>query len=154
VRGIGVRPDGESAAIFAAFNTAFTSRYGSNPRTSGMGSSYDAMYAIAYAIASTPGTPVTGAMVARGLASLGAGDPVSVGQGQASLALQTLAAGKSIALRGTFSSMLWDSHGDIVGGTAEVWCVGTAGGATAFGSSGLTMDVATQFISGAYVQCP
>lgn len=153
VRGIGVRPDGDSASVFAAFNTAFTSQYGSNPGTSGMGSSYDAMYSIAYAIAATPGMPVTGASVAQGLGSLGAGMTISVGQGQANIALQTLAGGKSIALRGTFSAMLWDTNGDIVGGTAEVWCVGVASGTAAFGSSTLTMDVGTQVISGTYTQC-
>jgi branched-chain amino acid transport system substrate-binding protein len=153
VRGIGVRPDGDSGPVFAAFNTAYTTRYGSNPGTSGMGSSYDAMYSIAYAIAATPGLPVTGASIAKGLGSLGSGPAISVGQGQAAVALQTLAGGQSIALRGSFSAMLWDTHGDIVGGTAEVWCVGAGGGTPAFGSSGLTMDVATQLISGAYAQC-
>jgi branched-chain amino acid transport system substrate-binding protein len=154
VRGIGVRPDGDSAPVFAAFNTAFTTRYGSNPGTSGMGSSYDAMYSVAFAIAAMPGVPVTGANVAKGLGSLGAGAAISVGQGQAAVALQTLAAGQSIALRGSYSAMLWDVHGDIVGGTAEVWCVGSGGGTPAFGSSGLTMDVASQVISGSYTQCP
>ncbi|MDP9149799.1 MAG: hypothetical protein M3O36_07685 [Myxococcota bacterium] len=153
VRGIGIRPDPDSVPVFASFGTAFTSRYGANPRTSGMGSSYDAMYAIAYAIASVPSTTVTGATIAQGLSSLGGGVAVSVGQGQANLALQTLAAGKPIALRGTFSAMVWDAHGDIVGGTAEVWCIGTSGGTAAFASSGLTMDIATQVLSGTYVQC-
>jgi hypothetical protein len=154
VRGIGVRPDGDSTAVFAAFNTAFTSSYGSNPGTSGMGSSYDAMYAIAYAIAATPGLPVTGASVAQGLGSLGEGASINVGQGGASNALQTLSAGRSIALRGTFSPMVWDTHGDIVGGTAEVWCIGTGSGVPAFGSSGETMDVASQVISGTFTPCP
>jgi ABC-type branched-subunit amino acid transport system substrate-binding protein len=153
VRGIGVRPDGNSAPVFAAFNTAFLSRYGSNPGTAGMATSYDAMYSIAYAIAAAGNVPISGDRVAKGLRSLASGDIINVGQAQASLAFQRLSAGSSIALRGTFSPMQWDFNGDVVSGTVEVWCVGLAGGTASFGSSGVTMDISTQIVGGTYTQC-
>jgi len=153
VRGMGVRPDGNSTSVFASFNAAYTSRYGANPGTSAMGPSYDSMYAIAYALAATRSQPVTGASVAQGLRSLSSGDSLQVGQNQANNAFQQLAAGKSIALRGTYSLLQWDFNGDIVGGTMEVWCIGLSGGMPVFASAGKTMDVATQIVNGSYTQC-
>jgi ABC-type branched-subunit amino acid transport system substrate-binding protein len=153
LRGVGVRPDTNSAATFGTFESAYQGRFGTDPSPSATAATYDAMYGVAYAIAASPGAPPTGASVARGLRSLGVGDAFSVGAGQARVVMQSLAAGKSVSLRGTFSLMQWDSAGDIMGGTVEVWCVGTASGASAFGSSGLTMDVQTQVVGGAFVQC-
>jgi hypothetical protein len=153
VRGMGVRPDGNSSSAFASFNTAYASRYGSNPGTSAMGPSYDSMYSIAYALAATASQPVTGASVAQGLRSLASGESIQVGLNQANNAFSQLAAGKSIALRGTHTLMQWDFKGDIVGGTMEVWCIGLSGGMPVFASAGKTMDVATQIISGTYTQC-
>jgi len=154
LRGIGPTPDAASAQTFAAFDAAFTSAYGSNPQVPDMGTSYDAMYSIAYAIAATAGMPVSGPSIAKGLSMLGSGTAVSVGAAQASAALQALASGQSIALQGTFTAMQWAGNGDIAGGTLEVWCVGGSSGAPAFGGSGRTLDVGTQTLSGAYSPCP
>ena len=153
LRGIGVTPDAASAQTFAAFNAAFTSAYGSNPQVPDMGTSYDAMYSIAYAIAATTNMPLSGPGIAKGLSMLGSGTAVSVGAPQASTALQSLASGQSIALQGTFTAMQWGSNGDIAGGTLEVWCVGVSSGPPAFASSGRTLDVGTQTPSGAYSPC-
>jgi hypothetical protein len=153
LRGVGVTPDAASAQTFAAFNAAFTSAYGSNPQVPDMGTSYDAMYSIAYAIAATADMPVSGPGIAKGLSMLGSGTTVSVGAAQASATLQSLASGRSIALQGTFTAMQWDGNGDIAGGTLEVWCVGVSSGAPAFAGSGRTLDVGTQTLSGAYSPC-
>jgi branched-chain amino acid transport system substrate-binding protein len=152
VRGIGVKPDTSSAPILDAFTASFTARYGAPPRTSGAALSYDAMYAVAFAIAATPDLPVSGPSVAHGLRALGVGDAFSVGPNQAAQVMQSLSTGTSVSLRGTESAMQWDPMGDIAGGTAEVWCIGT-GAVPAFASGGLTMDVQTQIIGGAFVQC-
>jgi len=153
LRGIGVTPDAASAQTFAAFSAAFTSAYGSNPQVPDMGTSYDAMYSIAYAIAATANVPLSGPSIAKGLSMLGSGTAVSVGAAQASAALQSLASGQSIALQGTSTAMQWDINGDIAGGTLEVWCVGVSSGAPAFASSGRTLDVGTRTLSGAYSPC-
>ena len=153
VRGIGLRPDGNSTPVFASFNAAYTSRYGENPGTSAMGPSYDAMYSIAYALAATAGEPVSAQSVAKGLRSLASGEVHPVGQNYANQAMLTLGAGASITLRGTHSVMKWDFNGDIVGGTMEVWCVGLAQDSPVFDSSGKSLDVATQTIDGIYTQC-
>jgi ABC-type branched-subunit amino acid transport system substrate-binding protein len=153
VRGIGVRPDGLSASVFAQFNSSFVTRYGANPGTSNMGNAYDAMYSVAFALAATRSEPPSGASVAKGLLALGSGDAINVGISSAGGAMQALSGGKSIQLRGTFSLMQWDTNGDIAGGTLEVWCIGAPSGVAAFGSSGVTMDVQTQTIGGTFTQC-
>jgi ABC-type branched-subunit amino acid transport system substrate-binding protein len=156
IRGIGIRPEAGSAPVLAAFTSAFTSRYGAPPPASAMAAaaaSYDATYAIAYAIAATPGAPLSGASVAQGLRTFGVGDAEMVGAKAVGEVLRQLSAGRSVALRGTFGPLQWDATGDIAAGNAEVWCVGTSRGAAAFGSSGLTMDVQTQVVGGAFVQC-
>jgi len=157
VRGIGVGADTGSSAVLADFRAAFAARYGSPLATdateSAAGASYDAMYAIAYALATSTAKAPTGAGVAHGLRSLAVGAAATAGPTGLASSLHALAADQSVSLRGTFGSMQWDASGDITGGTLEVWCLGGAGGAPTFGSSGLTMDVRTQVVGGAFVQC-
>jgi ABC-type branched-subunit amino acid transport system substrate-binding protein len=153
IRGVGVKPDASSAPVLDDFRAAFAARYGAAPAESAAAVSYDAMYAIAYALAATPGQAPTGASVAHGLRTLAVGNPAVVGAKGLGPVMRDLSSGKSVSLRGTFGLMQWDTSGDITGGTVEVWCVGGGAGAPAFGGSGLTMDVQTQVVGGAFVQC-
>jgi hypothetical protein len=91
--------------------------------------------------------------VAQGLNDLFYGTTYPVGVNSASGAFQTLASAGHIALQGTFTLMHWDSNGDIVGGTMQVWCVATSSGTPAFAPSGRTLDLASMQITGAYTQC-
>ena len=153
VRGIGVRPDAASASVLTDFRAAFATRWGAPPAELEAPLAYDATYAVAYALAATSGTVPTGATVAQGLRALAVGTAATVGKAGLASALSDLGGGKSVSVRGTYGPLQWDPNGDIHGGTIEVWCLGTAAGAPAFGSSGLTMDVATQVVGGAFVQC-
>jgi ABC-type branched-subunit amino acid transport system substrate-binding protein len=159
VRGVGVRPDASSATVLSDFVTAFTRRHGvapgppSSQTTASAAAAYDATYAIAYAIAATPHLPLFGPSVAQGLRSLAIGDAFTVGPSSVEAVVRALEANRSVALRGTFSSMQWDLTGDMSTGSVEVWCIGSLSGRPVFGSSGLTMDVANQVIGGAFVQC-
>lgn len=152
VRGVGIKPDTGSAPVLDAFVTAFTQRYGKAPSAFPAALSYDALYAVAYAISASPDVAITGASVAKGLRALGVGDAFTVGAASSATIMKSLAAGTSVSLRGTGSVLQWDASGDIAGGTAEVWCIGAAAPA-AFASGGLTMDVQTQVVGGAFVQC-
>jgi ABC-type branched-subunit amino acid transport system substrate-binding protein len=153
VRGVGVTPDATSVAVFASFNAAYKGYYGTNPGTSGMGPSYDAMYSIAYAIAAIRGMPITGASIAQGLNALDYGTAFSVGANSASGAFQALTSVGHIALQGTFTLMHWDNNGDIVGGTLQVWCVSTSSGTPSFAASGRNLDLTSMQITGTYTQC-
>ena len=153
VRGVGVTPAPAALPVLNAFNSAYTARYGTNPRVSGMGQSYDAIYAIALALAATTDQRPTGTSVAGGLAKLGAGPVSLIGQGNVRNAFQQLTMGATITATGTFSDFKWDTKGDLAGGIVEMWCV-SAGAPNFFASSGLTFDVATLMPNGAYTPCP
>jgi ABC-type branched-subunit amino acid transport system substrate-binding protein len=153
IRGVGVKPDASSLPVLEDFRAAFTARYGAPAPEPAGPLTYDATYAVAYAIAATPSMPPVGASVAHGLRMLSVGSPAAVGSKGLGAVRGELSAGRSVALRGTFGLMQWDASGDITGGTVEVWCLGGAVGSAPFGSSGLTMDVQTQVVGGAFVQC-
>jgi hypothetical protein len=154
VRGVGVTPDTASTPVFNAFSADYRAAYGSNPGTAGMGPAYDAMYSVAYAIATLGSAPVTGANIGKGLNELYYGSSFDVEPTMAGAAFQQLTSAGNIALQGTFTLMHWDGNGDIVGGTLEVWCVsGSDAGAGIFGHSGLYEDLASGSITGTYTQC-
>jgi hypothetical protein len=156
VRGVGVTPDASSTGVFSAFNLDYSGAYQSNPGTAGMGPAYDAMYSLAYSIATLGGAPITGTNIARGLNNLDFGSSFSIEPTMAGGALQQLMGAGHITLQGTFTVMHWDANGDIVGGTMQVWCVSPGSGAMpkpAFGDSGRHLDLVTNQISGSYTQC-
>lgn len=158
VRGTGHTPEPDSVAVFNSFNGTYSTRYGDNPRVSAMGPSYDAMYAIAFALAATTDEPVSGTSIAHGLKKLGVGqNPKELPVGIASIreGYQLLTSGQPFRPIGTFNRMGWNAKGDISGGKVEVWCIGTpGGGAPVYLPSGLTMDVTSQQISGTFTACP
>jgi ABC-type branched-subunit amino acid transport system substrate-binding protein len=158
VRGTGITPGAESRPYYDSFKTAFNTRYGTAlaELTSGMGPAYDATFAIAYALTLTRDEAPTGHAVAKGLSALGVPGSERLGiqhPGNTQRALRLLAGGTSITPIGTFSPLGWDGQGAIVGGTLEIWCVGTLGGRASYGSSGLTYDLETQTSAGAFAPC-
>lgn len=153
LRGVGVTSGPAAVPILNSFNAAFSSRYGANPRVSNMGQSYDGMYALALALAATTDERPSGKAIAKGLTKLATGADVTIGQANVRAAFQKLAAGETVRATGTFSEFKWDQNGDLAGGLVEMWCV-SGGTPNFFGSSGLTMDVATLAPSGTYTQCP
>jgi hypothetical protein len=150
-----VAPDSRSAPVYQAFKVAYAGRHPGKPTTiSGMGSSYDAVYSIAFALAATTDTPVSGGSIAAGLAKLsGGGTTIPVGPTTILSAFQQLTAGNSITAIGTFAPLEWDSRGAIAAGMVELWCIGAQGATPDFASSGLLYNIKSQTYSGTYVQC-
>lgn len=146
IRGVGPVSPVASAPVLADFTTAFAARYGTAP-AGGVNAMYDAMYALAYA--SGTGSDRIG----HGLRALAVGQQAFVGPKAMGDVAVLLAKGQPMQLVGTQGPLQWDANGDLRGGTIEVWCVGSRSGAAAYGSSGMTMDVQTQVVGGAYVQC-
>jgi ABC-type branched-subunit amino acid transport system substrate-binding protein len=155
VRGTGIKPGADSAPIYMAFQLDYQLKFpGSGATTSGMGPAYDATYAIAFALAATRDLPVSGSSIAQGLRKLAGGTTlVEVGATKALQAFQKLAAGDKIKALGTFGPLDWDPDGAVVGGTLEMWCIGSASGTPAYQTSGLTFDIKTQMKAGQYTQC-
>ncbi len=152
LRGVGVQAEAPSLPVLQAFRTSWASRYGGTPSLRAA-AAYDMIYALAFARASARGEALSGATLGRGLRRLGVGDPVAIGPAGARAALETLRAGGSVSPRGTTAKLTWDTAGDVASGTLEVWCVGTASGAPSFGGAGVSMDVSTQVVGGAFTQC-
>ena len=154
IRGVASTFDTASASIHEGFRSRYAAAFeGASPSSMSAAATYDATYAVAYAIAATPGATPSGANVARGLRRLATGTAASVGPAEAAATMKLLGGGKSVALRGANTLLKWDARGDIAAGTVEVWCIGAATGAPAFGSSGMKMDVETQVVGGSFVQC-
>jgi ABC-type branched-subunit amino acid transport system substrate-binding protein len=154
VRGTGVTAEASSRPVQEAFQRAFARRYPNQPATiSGMGPAYDATYALAYALAATRELPIRGASIARGLRELGIGATMEVGSPQLTAAFDQLESGAGIRALGTSGPLQWDEHGAVHGGTIEVWCVGSSGGAAVFASGGVRYDIASREVNGSYIGC-
>jgi ABC-type branched-subunit amino acid transport system substrate-binding protein len=143
VRGIGATYTTAARDVHVAFRAAFERRY---PRmfaaVSGLDSTFDAVYAIAFAIASAREVPQSGRAFAAGLASLSKGtqpvELVSEGVGEA---LERAAMGGSLRVLGSLAPLGWDERGAPLAGALEVWCVSEQNGAVEFASSELRADV-------------
>lgn len=154
-RGTGIVPAPESQPVYELFKQQYQVAFQSgNPNISGMGPSYDAAYAIAYAIAAIGDAPVSGPAIADALSRISGGETdIEVGSPDLTEAFSLLSEGNRIDAIGTFGPLKWDERGAVVGGTLEMWCIGASGGTPQYRSSGLTFDLETMVESGKYVQC-
>ncbi len=154
ISGIGLTSGGPSASVLSAFQIAYQSRYGRPANQTGMGSSYDATYAIAFALAATADQPVSGRSIANGLALLSGGPTqIELGPTRILAAFQRFALGDTIDAVGAYTPLRWDLAGAILGGTIEVWCIGTDESGPVFEGSGLTYDLASGEFTGQYRPC-
>jgi branched-chain amino acid transport system substrate-binding protein len=153
VRGTGITPGPESVAVHRAFELDYLARYTTTPTASGAGPSYDATYAIAYALAATRELPVTGANIAKGLRKLAGGTPINVGSSSVLTAFSRLGAGENIDAIGTFVPFAWDERGAVVNGTIEIWCIGAPAGTPAYQTARRYYDIKADVLSGMYTPC-
>lgn len=154
VRGTGTKPAPESESVANAFNLDYKAHYGEVPTASGAGTSYDAAYAIAYALAATKDLEPSGASIAKGLRKLKGGQAkVTTGTQDLLLAFQHLASGNAITAYGTACPLDWDANGTVNGGTIDMWCIGKVDGKPLFQSSGLVLNIGDAAPSGKYEQC-
>jgi ABC-type branched-subunit amino acid transport system substrate-binding protein len=156
IRGTGVTPGVRSVAVNDAFMVSYATRYMGQPANIfGMGPAYDSTYAIAYAIASLRGAPLTGASIAKGLGQLSGGaTTIEIQNTKILAAFRKLTGGEAITAIGTFSMLQWDDSGAALGGTIELWCVSSPNGKATYDRSGLMLDTATGQSIGQYTQCP
>jgi hypothetical protein len=156
VRGTGVTPSNRSQPVFNAFRVSYELRYpGATANVSGMGPSYDAAYAIAFALAASKSLPVRGTNIATGLRQLSGGaTEIQLQETQVLAAFQRLSRDQSIDAVGTFGPLAWTENGAIQGGTVEMWCVGKTNDGVGFQGAGVTLEIETGKTRGEYVQCP
>ncbi|MDB4986156.1 MAG: Branched-chain amino acid transporter, amino acid-binding protein [Myxococcaceae bacterium] len=155
IRGTGIVPTSRSLPVYSAFQLDYAARWPGSPNTiSGMGPSYDATYAIAYALAATRDLPVSGASIAMGLAKLSLGGPeLELESTKILAAFSQLTMGQAVSAIGTYAPLSWDSQGAPRGGRVEVWCISPGSPSASYASSGLSMDLKSQVLDGHYTQC-
>jgi ABC-type branched-subunit amino acid transport system substrate-binding protein len=155
VRGTGITPSPESKPAFDAFKIDYGTRFpGSSTTISGMGPSYDAVFAIAFGIAANRTKLVTGPNIVDGFARLVGGDmQIAVGATKVLDAFRELDAGRNLSAIGTFTRLEWNEFGAVMGATLEMWCIGSSGGKTAYQSSGLTFGIRDGISYGTYAEC-
>lgn len=156
VRGTGLSPGELSKAVTGAFELDYRGRYGANPTASGAGPSFDATYAIAYALAATRDLPVSGTTITKGLRKLAGAmaTPIKAGPTDLLLAFSKLGAGDNINAIGTYVPYEWDERGAVINGTIEIWCVASGTPMNTYSSAKLYYDIKTGKTDGAYTPCP
>jgi ABC-type branched-subunit amino acid transport system substrate-binding protein len=154
VRGTGITPSPSSTDVYNSFKLDYQVAYPGTTMVSGMGPAYDATYAIAFALAAEQDQPVSGDAVKAGLRKLTGGTmEIDLGPTRVLPAFQKLAQGDKIDAHGTFTSLAWSGDGTVLGGTIEMWCIGTAAGKPGYQSSGLTYDLMTDTQVGEFKPC-
>ena len=155
--GVGLAPTASAQPAYDSFRLAFANRFGHNPEGAGMGSAYDAVYALSSALAVTPSEPPSGASVAEGLTSMSSAEPgapaLRVGRLDALQILSSFSAGRIPSVLGTFNELKWLPNGDYIGGRAEIWCISVSNGSPYFASGKVSMDLRTRMVSGARTPC-
>lgn len=149
VHGVGGTVPASSQAGWEAFQRRYFARWndglGAAPRVA---AAYDAVYALAYAIASIEADHEVGGRIAQALHWLEPPDrtaaPVfEVGPDTLAMSFSRLNRAERIGVHGASGALHWDALGALPGGALEVWCLEASSGAARFGSAPLTYDVAT-----------
>ena len=155
VRGTGLTPSPRSKAVYDAFQLSYQlANPGMPSDVNGIGPTYDATYAIAYALAATFDQPISGRSITKGLRMLSDGrDEIQVQAVSLLAAFSHLVMKEPINAIGTFGPLAWGPNGAVLGGTLELWCIGARGGRLSYQSSGVTVDLASGLLEGNYVQC-
>jgi branched-chain amino acid transport system substrate-binding protein len=155
IRGVGVAQDADALTAHELFLLAYAARYPAEATSfNGLGSAYDAVYAIAAAIQATPSDVVSGNSIARGLHGLPLrGENVFVQASALSRTVNLLTAGQPYTLVGSFGPLSWGPNGAILGGKLEVWCVEYTASRPSFAHGGVYVDLADGLIRGMYTQC-
>ena len=155
VRGTGIVPSARSRSVYDAFQLSYQLAYpGMASEVGGLGPSYDATYAIAYALAATQDQPISGRSIAQGLRMLSDGrQEIEVQAVTVLAAFSRLAMKEPISAIGTYGPLAWGPNGAVLGGTLELWCIENRGGHLSYESSGLTVELATGLLQGTYTQC-
>jgi ABC-type branched-subunit amino acid transport system substrate-binding protein len=155
IRGTGLTPSPRSRAVYDAFQLSYQLAYpGSPSEVAGLGPTYDATYAIAYALAATQDQPISGRSVADGLRMLSDGaTEIEVQAVTVLAAFSHLVNQEAITAIGTFGPLAWGANGAVLGGTLELWCIENRATRLSYQSSGLTLDLASGLLEGTYKQC-
>lgn len=156
IRGTGAKPAARSTSVNESFMISYATRHPNEvANLFGMGSAYDATYAVAYGIAALGTRELTGHTISEMRPRLGVSGTEIELQGSTVLsAFRHLTEAAPISIIGTSAPLVWNDHGAIMGGTIELWCISVISGRANYDSSGITYDLQLDSTEGTYVQCP
>ncbi|MEY4578859.1 MAG: hypothetical protein RL701_3562 [Pseudomonadota bacterium] len=155
VRGIGTAPTEQALPVFIRFQRHYDSQFSDQGAiVPGAGASYDAVFALANAMAGLETADLQGVHLAERLHSMSSAEHlIPIGALKTSSAFATIAAGEPAAALGTMNALRWDEHGNTSQGALDVWCLSEEVGVARYGSSGLTFDLSTQMLAGRFMPC-
>ncbi|MCS6912564.1 MAG: ABC transporter substrate-binding protein [Myxococcales bacterium] len=115
---------GSTGSVYSKFQTAFRAKFGTDPSADAFAAyTYDALYAIAIAIAYGRGSP-SGPLVSAGLRRIaGEGMPVGVGQSKFLEAVGKMAMGQQVPLDGASGKIRFNDRGDRMEALFEQWSI-------------------------------
>jgi branched-chain amino acid transport system substrate-binding protein len=149
---------GTNNANFTTFKLLYESKVkdGSSPEVAGTANAYDALYMIAYSIASLGERPVTGANIADGLKRLvPPGQQVRPGSTSINTTFSALLSGQNVDYTGASGPLDFDLSKGEAPSDIQIWCMpqvaGKAGPAT---NSGVFYDAVKQSIGDVKLEPP
>ena len=140
--------------LFQQFSLRYQGKYNAPADVFGMAGSYDALYLLAYAMASLGSKPIDGTGIAGGMSFLVGGLKTEVGPAGIKTAIQTLGSGSKIDIDGASGPLAFDLNLHEAVSDIDIWCVGKDGQQNpVFISSGQSYDASAGKIGGLF-SCP
>jgi ABC-type branched-subunit amino acid transport system substrate-binding protein len=150
IHGVATAIPDRSRPVWESFQRRFVARFNdelaSAPRVA---AAYDAVYALAYAIAAIEVEHEVGGRIAQALHWLEAPEQTAapvfeVGPDSLATSFPKLNRGERIAVYGAAGDLHWDDYGALSDGALEAWCVEAGSGASHFVKAPLSYEVAEQ----------
>lgn len=116
---------GTTSSVFTLFTQRYRSKYNDGlETTSGVANAYDALYNVAYAIAASKATKITGAAIRDGMSSLVSGaTKVDTGATNITAAFNTLSTGSKIDYNGASGPLDYDLLTGEAPSDIQIWCL-------------------------------
>jgi ABC-type branched-subunit amino acid transport system substrate-binding protein len=150
IHGVGTAIPDRSRPVWESFQRRYIARFNDElaalPRVA---AGYDAVYALAYAIAAIESEHEVGGRIAQALHWLEAPEQTAapvfeVGPDALALSFRRLNGGERVAVYGATGDLHWDGFGALSDGALEAWCVEAGSGTSHYGNAPLRYDVAAQ----------
>lgn len=115
---------GTTSSLFTIFTQRYASKYSDGLElTSGVANAYDALYNVAYAIAASKATTVTGTSVRDGMSKLVGGTKLDTGSTNITTAFSLFSQNKSIDYNGASGPLDYDLATGEAPGDIQIWCL-------------------------------
>jgi hypothetical protein len=160
VHGVGAAVSERSRRASEGFLRRYAARFKDDELASAprVAAAYDALYALAYAIAAVEPGHELGGRLAQALHALEAPEQAAdatfeVGPDALGMGFSRSSSGEPLALLGASGELHWDSYGSLRTGALEAWCLDAASGSPRYGNAPWLFDVAADSFSARAGSC-